>query len=52
VEVASDQIWDRKPHSVETGVVEPGTGLHMDINHKIEDQLEELKGKLDAISRI
>jgi hypothetical protein len=44
--VLPDNVCEWKPHSIPFCVVEPGTGLPMNIYHKIKDKLEESQWQL------
>lgn len=49
---ALDELGDREPHAVLLGIEEPGTGLPVEVDDEVEDELEEPQGELDAIRRI
>ncbi len=45
-------VWEREPHPVPLGIVEPGTRLPVYVDHQIEYQLEETQGQLDVLGRV
>jgi hypothetical protein len=46
------EVWHWEPLTILLCVVEPGTGLQVDVNDQIEDQLEKPQRLLDVFSRI